>query len=92
MLNAANILKAAVISAILNMVHVYFVSSAVFVRQFSAEGQELGRIEAFIKASQLTIDFWSHIIKGWAAGFWISLFSCLLLLLWLQIRSKKATV
>ena len=84
MLNSLNIFKASLICALLNAIYSFFVSSGVFVEQLALEGQEMGRIEAFINVAQITENFWPHILEGWAYGFGLSLISCLILLLWLK--------
>ena len=84
MLNPLNIFKASLICALLNAAYTFFISSGMFVEQLASEGQETGRIEAFINAAQITENFWPHIIEGWAYGFGLSLISCLILLLWLK--------
>ena len=82
--NKIHILKAILICAIINVIYTFYTSSGAFVRQLAMEGQEVGRIKAFIDTAKITEGFWSHIAVGWLYGFVLTLISCLLLLLWLK--------
>jgi hypothetical protein len=81
MLNIINIIKATIICAIVNAIDVFYSSTSAFVKMLEAEGQHMGRIEAFLNTAKITDNFWPHMIKSWSYGFAITLIACLILLL-----------
>ena len=69
MLNRANTTKAVIICAVVNAVYTFHVSTTAFQEQVANWGEKAGRIEAFMRVADVTVDFWPHIIKGWAYPF-----------------------
>ena len=93
MLTAINALRAVVICALASSAYTFYVTSAALRDQLAREGQDVGRIEAFIEAfieaSKTVAGFWSHIGGAWGVAFGLSLTSCLVLMLWISIRTPK---
>jgi len=89
MINTINTVKAVVICAAVNAIYTFYVSSTAFMAQVESWGEEAGRIESFIRMSEVTEKFWPHLIKGWALTFGLSLFSCLLLLFWIELQTHN---
>ncbi len=92
MLNQINIIKAVLICAIINITYTFYVSTNVFQQQLAANGQEVGRIKAFMITTQQTDGFWFHIFKAWGTGFGIALISCLLLLFWMKKQTPNQSL
>jgi len=84
-----NIIKAIIVCAAVNAIYTYYTASSSFLSQAASGEQDMGRLELFIHYSEITQNFWPHIIKGWFYGFGLSLASCLLLLAWLGYKSHN---
>jgi len=68
------------------------IASTTYMGFLAREGQDVGRIEAFISTSKITIDFWPHIIEGWGYGFIVSFICCSVLLLWSSLRTPNKSL
>ncbi len=89
MFNAINTIKAILVCALVNGIYTFYISSTTYMEFLAREGQDVGRIEAFISTSKITIDFWPHIIEGWGYGFIVSFICCSVLLLWSSLQTPK---
>ena len=79
-----NTIKAIFVCIVVNAIYSFFTASTSFVEQAAREGKDVGRIEAFISASKVTVDLWPHIMRGWGYGVIISFICCAALLLLLS--------
>jgi len=91
-LNQKNTIKALVICALLNVIYTFYISSSAFQSQLSTNGQDVGRIDAFLSAAETTAGFWPHLIEGWAYGFGLSFISCILLLVWMSAKAPNKSL
>jgi hypothetical protein len=89
MKHIVNTIIAIIVCAIVNGIYTFYTASTVFMSQAASGEKDMGRLELFIQASEITDNFWPHIIKGWSYGFSLSLASCLFLLLLLQIKTHN---
>jgi len=60
-----------------------------FTQQFSMPGNELGRWEAFMYASEVIKGFWPRMLKAWSQSFLLAFIPCLLLLAWLNPQTPN---
>lgn len=89
MINTLNAIKAFIICTLTSCSYTLYSSTASFQQQLAREGQEVGKIEALMHYSSLT-DVWSRMFSYGLPLFLISLFSCLILLFWINKPEKPA--
>ena len=76
-----NIIKSIIVCATVNTLAIFYISSSVFQQQSIGRGEgELNKIEAFIRAAEITVDFWPHMYKGWVLPFSLSVCCCVIVL------------
>ena len=56
-LASTNVLKAVIVSLVVSSLVTLYVSSTAFVQQASPRGEDTGRVEAFLRAAEITEDF-----------------------------------
>ena len=87
-----NSIKAIIVCALVNAIYTFYTASSVFMLHATSAEKDMGRFKLFIHNSEITDNFWPHVINGWGYGFGLSLASCLLLLLWLHLKTHNKAI
>jgi hypothetical protein len=84
-----NSLKVVLVCAVINTIYTYYMASSSFMAQAMSAEKDMGRFQLFMHYSEITENFWPHIISGWFHGFGLSLISCSLVLLWVNRKTHN---
>ena len=89
MINLNTVLKAAFLCAISSAAYNLYLSTHMFMQQLSVPGNELGRWEAFMYASEITRGFWPRMLRAWSQSFLMAFIPCIVLLTWIKPQTPN---